>query len=105
VITDSEERVLNIDHLPPIGDITTAHCVLAWRFAVGKSSREDFKKRKCWNKGDYEGMSKQIECIEWESILYAPDFDLCYDRFLAEYQRLCDEFIPLARISDKSRPR
>jgi hypothetical protein len=64
VITDSEERVLNIDHLPPTGDITTAHCVLAWRFALGKSSSEDFRKSKCWSKGDYEGMIKQIEYIE-----------------------------------------
>jgi hypothetical protein len=75
ILTDEDERVLDVSYAPPLGKIQMAHAVISWKVAVGGSSEVVFRPKIKWNKGRYEDMSRDLREINWREIFDSKELD------------------------------
>ena len=105
ILTDAEARVLDVSILPPLGALQTAHSVLSWKYAVGKSEEVLFRVKRKWNCGKYQAMSSELTKLNWESRLLPTDLDSSYDLFSGINHDLCSKYVPIRGKSKRSRPK
>ena len=67
ILSNEEDNTGEIEYLSPLGK--SAHCVIT--FNIAKLLRTNIlKKRKLFNKANYEGMRKEFTNKDWEKKFY-----------------------------------
>ncbi len=96
-LTESQHRILALNHLPPPGNIDHGHHVLVFNYTY----LNDIKKTKLKNskilyhKGKYSDLNLFFTNIDWDLELYGPNIDKVYNKFLLgrfEYKYTPEEF-------------
>ena len=96
IVTDSSNRILLIEHHPPLGSIDHGHHVITFYYIYLDS--ENIEKNKdpklIYNKGNFNEFNAFLNQINWESIFSNLNIDECYETFLKIYNEGCRRFIP-----------
>ena len=104
ILTDRQERILEVIYSAPLGAINKAHVGISWKFAVGHSIPEVFRERKDWNKGKYALMNEELRSIYWEKLLLNRNLDTFNDHFVEIYHEMCNKFIPPRKNNNRQVP-
>ncbi len=109
VITEAQERVVELKPGRVLGGKEHGHLSLSWRYKIGEKDKvfgDKYRRTKLnYKKGDYEGMNKHLECINWTEVFEGYNVGECYRLFLDKYERACELFIPKINIDSKRRVR
>ena len=104
IITDAEDRIRDIEILPPLGCIQSAHSVLKWSFAVGQSGSEEYCVKRRWRKGRYDAMREELDQTNWDSTFSSLDLDCCYDFLAQKFHSQCEKHVPKMKVSARNSP-
>jgi hypothetical protein len=97
IITDAEERIIDWNLMPPLGNSEFGHAVIAWKYAIEERFSVEGSRRKRLNvrRGDYLGMNEELNNIEWENVFEGKGVNECYNIFLSIYEGASNKFIPV----------
>ena len=100
ILTENENRIFKLEHLPPIGVITHAHHVL--KFSYSTEGSENVKKvekfRFNYKEGNYSKISASILEIDWKNEFKNLNTNEQYEKWVKIYSNLCNEHIPKIKI-------
>ena len=96
IISESQNRILSLSTLPPLGSALQGHLIIEWthklnlphQYAKSYNTRLNFKK------GDYSKLSKIISNHDWPTVLDNKSVGDSYKCFLSIYRSACDSCIP-----------
>ena len=104
VISESDDRIDEIIHLPPVTSLKKSHHVLKWDFKVHSEPLNDYRtEKRVFSKGDYVKMSEHFESIDWQKSFLGLNVNDCYDTFLNVYDDACNKYIPVKKITVKKK--
>jgi hypothetical protein len=106
VITESKERVYELQSGPALGGKNHGHLCLSWKYGLKKSilnSFEDKFRQTNYNfkKGNYGGMRSFFGNINWFEIFDGKNIGDSYKLFLEIYEKACEDFIPKIKLKKK----
>jgi hypothetical protein len=106
VITESNDRIYNICHGPPLGAVSKGHHTLFWDYTLRTCENTDsnFKSSKYnYQKGDYQSLSEFISKLNWNQILANLSADQMYEKFIEYYNLACSKFIPRKGVTKRNK--
>jgi hypothetical protein len=105
IITECENRIFLLKHLPPLGGIEHGHHVITFNYSYLNSPIEKFttKKKLLYNRGDYEKLNDYFEDKNWCNEFLNLTANDSYNKWLKIYNNGCDWFIPIFNTSNSKR--
>ena len=101
LISDSPDRIFNINYDAPLSSKDKNHVVLTWDFyLMDKQSSGNTINNLNYVKGNYSRMNEYFVGINWEEMFNNKTVEQCYDSFLHHYNHACTSFIPLKSSSN-----
>ena len=96
VITESKERVYELEPGHVLGGKDNGHLCLTWKYSLkhviseGSLGFNRFEKTKYnFKKGNYDGMRSFFDSINWSEIFDKKNVGDCYKKFLEIYENAC----------------
>ena len=95
-MSENNNRISCLNHLPPSGGIEHGHHVLNFHFHYNRNENQSpaHESRKFIVKKESIGISQITSCIHWEVEFKDLDAYRCYKKWLTFYNTWCNEFIP-----------
>ncbi len=99
VITNSEHRILSMDHQPPLGNIEHGHHIITFNFSYIKAyiKNRDLGEMFLCQKGKYDQFEDFLNGKNWLKEFINLNADECYNKWLDIYNEGCSRFIPKIR--------
>ncbi len=102
VISNSSDRVFNIEPGPPLSDdCVQYHVSITGSVGLSHPYQKRTFVRSSFNykKADFRNLSKEFERIDWSEKFRDQNTNECYDIFVTEYNRACDLWIPKKTVA------
>ena len=97
IICDDFDRVDNLVHLPPLGNLAKVHHVLAWILSSEQNISQHSFKRLNFQNGDLTSISGAFNAMDWRAAFDNGSVDFYYNLLIDKYNHLCALHIPLKR--------
>ena len=105
IISESADRIDDINHYPPLTSLKKAHHVLKWDLKIqGTSNTPETTVKRLYKKADYSKMSEHFRMFDWEHAFHDSDVNNCYDKFLNVYEDACNKFIRVTKFKVTYKP-
>jgi hypothetical protein len=102
VFVDTQERLVEIDRGPILGNLTQGHAAVVGKYAIQANIKPVAKHNRRWYaKGDYVAMEADLSNINWSELLKSDNVDECYSLFMDKYNEMCNKHIPLIKTNSK----
>ncbi len=106
IITECENRIFLVKHLPPLGGIEHGHHVITFNYSINNHKEKHITKKKIlYNKGDYEKLNDYFEDINWCYEFLNSNANDSYNKWLKIFNNGCELFIPTLNTSNSKRKR
>ena len=79
VITDSDERFIELKTLPPLGVAVRTHVVLTWKYATVDMSEQIYHEKLDVRKINFSKLNKEFSNCDWDEIFYGKNVNDCYE--------------------------
>ena len=101
VISESPDRIYDMNYDPPLSSNDKNHVVLTWDFYLKDRQSSGVTINKLnFVKGNYSQMNNYFDGINWDETFENKTVEQCYDSFLDHYNHVCSSFIPLKSTSN-----
>ena len=104
VFTESNQRLIEINHGPALGKNDKTHLSIKWKYAIKCESLEQQSSlARNYHKTDFESMNQFFDAVEWETLSELPVQSM-FDTFLSIYENACERFMPKRRAKRRRKP-
>ncbi len=105
ILTESQHRILALNHLPPLGNIDHGHHILVFNYTYLNDIKKTklIKSKMLYNKGKFSDLNLFFTNIDWDLELVGPNIDEVYNKFLTFYNEGCNKFIPTKQFHEQLR--
>jgi hypothetical protein len=102
ILTESQNRILALNHLPPLGNIDHGHHVLVFDYTYLNDTKKTklINSKMLYNKGKFSDLNLFFTNIDWDIELVGPNIDEVYNKFLTFYNEGCNKFIPTKKFHE-----
>ncbi|CAF1120063.1 unnamed protein product, partial [Brachionus calyciflorus] len=109
IITESSDRILDIESSPPLGNVQQGHLVLEWIYRTCSNSKKNLSSLNSdfnFRKADFLSMSSEFSNRDWPGIFKNKTSNEMYEAFINEYNDICNICVPLkSKKTKKFRPK
>ena len=105
ILTESQNRILALNHLPPLGNIDHGQHVLVFDYTYLNDTKKTklINSKMLYNKGKFSDLNLFFTNIDWDLELVGPNIDEVYNKFLTFYNEGCNKFIPTKKFHEQFR--
>lgn len=107
IIAEKSERVDVISVGPPLGSSTNSQGHGLIEFTINHRSttaHTGFRSNRLnYARGNYSAMARELQSIDWQTIIPSSSIDEAYDSFCNIYNNLCEKYVPSTRPQDSTR--